>query len=89
MSQLCVSRHSLPFCDVAFSGGECDAYLCDRAAVEPVLLGIALAVNLVEGLLGGVFELSFSLLEAEIPMVNLIGEVPVTAGRPFFRPTTR
>ncbi len=40
----------LPVGDVALLGGEDDADLCDRATVHGVLVGIALAVYLVEGM---------------------------------------
>ena len=56
---LSVGRHGLPVDDVALCGGECDADLGDGASVEPVFLGIALAVYLVEGGLDGVVVFDF------------------------------
>ena len=49
----------LPVGDVALLGGEGDAYLGDGTPVEGVLIGVALAVDLVEGSLHRIIVFQF------------------------------
>lgn len=72
--------YSLPVGDVAFLGRETDADLGDGSSVESVLVGIAFAVNLVEGGIYGVVVFQFHDVDT---LRHLQSDVAAPLGRRF------